>query len=169
MTFTHESGSPKYVVPGYFAADGNAGETSAESGTKWRAHLSPDKPGTWNYHVASTTGESARSMRTLREPLAPFDGQRAPSTSPPPTSPAATSAARAGSSYVGKHHLQFAGSKEYFLKAGADAPETFLGYADFDGTVAINPNKVPLKTWAAARPRLEEPATRPGRAARAKA
>jgi len=36
--------------------------------------------------------------------------------------------------YVGKHHLQFAGSKEYFLKAGADAPETLLAYADFDGT-----------------------------------
>ena len=35
--------------------------------------------------------------------------------------------------YVGKDHLQFAGSKQYFLKAGADAPETMLDYADFDG------------------------------------
>ena len=34
VTFTHESGSPKYVVPGYFAADGDAGNSSAESGTK---------------------------------------------------------------------------------------------------------------------------------------
>jgi hypothetical protein len=37
--------------------------------------------------------------------------------------------------YVGKHHLQFAGSKEYFLKAGPDAPETLLAYADFDNTL----------------------------------
>src|SRR5687768_4170040 len=35
VTFTHESGSPRYIVPGYFAADGNAANTSAESGTKW--------------------------------------------------------------------------------------------------------------------------------------
>ena len=32
VTFTHESGSPSYKVPGYFAADGNAAETSASSG-----------------------------------------------------------------------------------------------------------------------------------------
>ena len=36
--------------------------------------------------------------------------------------------------YVGKHYLQFAGSGEFFLKAGADAPENLLAYADFDGT-----------------------------------
>jgi hypothetical protein len=39
VTFTHESGEPRYSVPGYFAADGNAGNSSAEAGTKWRAHL----------------------------------------------------------------------------------------------------------------------------------
>jgi hypothetical protein len=27
VTFTHESGTPRYTVPGYFAADGNAAET----------------------------------------------------------------------------------------------------------------------------------------------
>src|SRR5689334_3195636 len=29
VTFGHESGSPSYSVPGYFAADGNAANTSA--------------------------------------------------------------------------------------------------------------------------------------------
>lgn len=48
--------------------------------------------------------------------------------------------------YVGRHHLQFAGSKQYFLKAGADAPETLLAYAEFDGTEARKGNVV-LKTW----------------------
>jgi len=46
---------------------------------------------------------------------------------------------------VGKHHLQFADSGEYFLKAGPDAPETMLAYEDFDGTYT---NKVELKSWA---------------------
>ncbi len=49
--------------------------------------------------------------------------------------------------YVGGHYLRFAGSGDYFLKAGADAPETLLAYADFDGTVATK-KEVPLKTWA---------------------
>ena len=49
--------------------------------------------------------------------------------------------------YVGKRYLQFAGSKQYFLKAGADAPETLLAYADFDNTIARKGRKAPLKTW----------------------
>ena len=35
--------------------------------------------------------------------------------------------------YVGKHHLQFAETGEFFLKTGVDAPENFLAYQDFDG------------------------------------
>src|SRR5687768_5169826 len=45
VTFAHESGSPTYRVPGYFAGDGDAANTSATSGNKWRAHVAPDKPG----------------------------------------------------------------------------------------------------------------------------
>src|SRR5690606_28070801 len=48
--------------------------------------------------------------------------------------------------YVGERYLRFAGTGEYFLKAGPDAPETLLAYADFDGTRTINPS-APLKTW----------------------
>jgi len=36
--------------------------------------------------------------------------------------------------YVGRHYLQFAGTGEYFIKGGADSPENFLAYAQFDGT-----------------------------------
>jgi hypothetical protein len=53
-------------VPGYFAADGNAGETSAESGTKWRAHLAPDKAGQWNYFVSFTAANTRRSTAAAR-------------------------------------------------------------------------------------------------------
>jgi|GEM_PF-2120100 len=70
VTFTHESGQPSYHVPGYFAADGNAADSSAQSGTKWRVHLSPDKPGQWSYTVSfltalnylSSTGANAFSF-----------------------------------------------------------------------------------------------------------
>jgi hypothetical protein len=132
VTFTHESGAPSYKVPGYFAADGNAGETSAESGTKWRAHLSPNRAGKWNWTTTFASHEKSGSFT-----IAPSDKT------------GRDLRGKGRLQYVGKHHLQFAGDGEYFIKAGADAPETFLGYTDFDGTLANNPKKVPLKTWKA--------------------
>ena len=47
--------------------------------------------------------------------------------------------------YVGEHHFQFTGTGEFFLKAGADSPENFLVFDDFDNT----PNTGGFrKTWA---------------------
>jgi hypothetical protein len=69
-TFTHESGSPVVVVPGYFAADGNAGETSAESGNVWKAHLSPSRTGTWRYSLSMAKGEGTAIQLEGGEPVA---------------------------------------------------------------------------------------------------
>jgi Domain of unknown function (DUF5060)/Putative collagen-binding domain of a collagenase len=146
VTFTHESGAPSYKVPGYFAADGEAANTSAESGTKWRAHLSPNKAGTWNYSVSFTRGKNA-ALEGGGKPLAPFDGVQGSFTIAENDKTGRDFRAHGRLQYVGKHHLQFAGSKEYFLKAGPDAPETLLAYTDFDNTSAGKPDKVPLKTW----------------------
>ena len=145
VTFTHESGAPKYTVPGYFAADGNAGNSSADAGTKWRAHLSPDQTGKWNYVVSFRRGAKA-SLEGGGQPVAPFDGVKGSFTVAPTDKTGSDFRAHGRLQYVGKHHLQFAGSKEYFLKAGPDSPETMLAYADFDNTVALKEN-VPLKTW----------------------
>jgi len=148
VKFTHESGSPSYLVPGYFAADGDAANSSADSGTKWRAHLSPDKAGTWSYAVSFRRGEGAAlSEQVSGAPLAPFDGVKGTFKIAATDKSAPDFRARGRLTYVGKHHLQFAGDKSYFLKAGADAPETLLGYKDFDGTRANNPGKVKLKTY----------------------
>jgi hypothetical protein len=146
VTFTHESGAPRYKVPGYFAADGNAGNTSAEAGTKWRAHLSPDKAGTWKYAVSFTRGKHA-ALDGSGTAVQPFDGVSGSFKVAKTDKTGRDFRAKGRLQYVGKHHLQFAGSKEYFLKAGADAPETLMAYSDFDNTVALKAN-VPLKTWA---------------------
>ena len=146
VTFTHESGSPKYTVPGYFAADGDAANSSAESGTKWRAHLSPDKAGEWSYAVSFTKGKLA-ALDGGGAKLAPFDGVKGSFSVAPTDKGGRDFRAKGRLTYVGAHHLQFAGSKEYFLKAGPDAPETMLGYADFDNTIAGKAQKAPLKSW----------------------
>jgi len=145
VTFKHASGSPVYVVPGYFAADGNAGETSADAGTKWRAHLSPDKTGKWTYRISFATGKGAAlDMKAAAKPIARFNGKTGSFSVAATDKPGRDFRGRGRLQYVGKHHLQFAGSKEYFLKAGPDAPETFLACKDFDGTTT---KRTALKTW----------------------
>lgn len=147
VTFTHESGSPSHTVPGYFAADGNAAQTSADRGTKWRAHLSPDKPGKWTYRIRLFKGRHA-SVDTSKSvtPIKIFDGKTGKFEIKPTDKSGRDFRAHGRLEYVDKHYLRFAGSGKYFLKAGADAPETFLAYADFDGTEARK-RGVPLKTW----------------------
>src|SRR5687767_14647084 len=51
VTFTGPSGQ-KYVVPGFFAGDGNGGAT----GNVWRAHFSPDEAGAWSYKASFRQG-----------------------------------------------------------------------------------------------------------------
>lgn len=152
VVFTHASGSPRYVVPGYFAADGDAANSGAESGTQWRAHLSPDKPGRWDYAVEFARGKHA-ALGGGGTALEPFDGgtgsfvvaaQPTPAGSEPPRR---DFRADGRLQYVGERYLRFAESGRYFLKAGADSPETLLAYVGFDGTVAAQPDRVPLKTW----------------------
>lgn len=133
VILTHHSGSPRYVVPGYFAADGHAADTSAASGDKWRAHFSPDKPGRWNYLVQFSKGTLA-AVTDSGLPLEPYHGVKGSFSVSPTDKQGRDFRAHGRLMYVGKHHLRFAGSGKYFLKVGADSPEVLLAYADFDGT-----------------------------------
>ena len=42
--------------------------------------------------------------------------------------------ARGRLDYAGRRYLRFAETGEYFIKGGADSPENFLAYFEFDGT-----------------------------------
>ncbi len=150
VRFTHESGIPSYSVPGYFAADGNAANTSAAAGNKWRAHLAPDKPGRWHWRITLVRGKDAAIDAVAAqdaEPVVPVDGLFGTFQIVTTNKSAPDFRARGRLEYVGGHYLRFAGSGEYFLKVGADAPETLLAYADFDDTTARKP-AVPLHTYA---------------------
>jgi len=153
VTLTHESGTPTHVVPGYFAADGHAAHSSATAGNIWRAHLAPDKPGCWNFRVSFTHGPLA-ALNGGGTPLAPFDGASGSFIVEPTDKSGRDFRARGRLDYVGGHYLRFAGTGEYFLKAGADAPETLLAYADFDGTEPGRP-RAPRAGEAAPTPALK--------------
>jgi hypothetical protein len=146
VTFTHESGEPEYAVPGYFAADGNAAETSAESGNKWRAHLSPDKEGIWNYRINFTLNGKVTKWDDIAGEFEVADSDKS----------GRDFRAKGRLNYVNQRYLQFAESGEFFLKAGADAPETLLAYADFDSTYSLKKSGIKrqgeaitsnLKSW----------------------
>jgi hypothetical protein len=158
VVFKHESGLPSYHIPGYFAADGNAANTSAVSGNKWRAHLSPDKPGRWNYEVSIVSGKLAAvddgevgKAKSICQATGSFDVLQTDKSG-------RDFRGKGRLQYIGERYLQFAGTGDFFLKAGADSPENLLAYADFDGTYAnkkagiVRDNEAgtsPLKTWQA--------------------
>ena len=146
VTFTHASGTPRYSVPGYFAADGNAANTSAAAGNKWRAHLAPDKSGRWNYEVSFVRGPRiAVESKASSEPVAGVDGKKGSFSVSATDKRGRDFRSKGRLQYIGESYLRFAGSGEYFLKAGTDSPETLLAYEDFDGATT---RKVPLKKYA---------------------
>ncbi len=156
VTFTHESGSPSYHIPGYFAADGNAANSSAESGNKWRAHLAPDKPGFWNYEVSIVNGKNIAIDDELANKAIPVLQSNGRFNITPTNKSGRDFRGQGRLEYVGKRYLQFAGTKEFFLKAGADSPENLLAYEDFDGTYSNKAEGIAraneattssLKTW----------------------
>lgn len=133
VTFT--KGGKTYVVPGYFAADGNASETGASSGDKWRVHFAPDETGVWNFQVSFRQGNNVALSDNSGAggPLA-MDGLTGSFTIADTDKSGRDHRGKGRLQYVGEHYLRFAETGEYFIKVGADAPENFLAYEDFDNT-----------------------------------
>jgi len=130
LNVTFKNGQKSKTIPGFYAADGNSAETSADAGATWKVHFRPDEIGEWQYQVSFRKGtDIAISDDSKAGEATGFDGQ---------TGTIAVTAADAGTNgrlqYVSKRYLQYAESGKYFLKGGADSPENFLGYFDFDGT-----------------------------------
>lgn len=146
MEVTFSSGALSYVVPGYFAADGNAGESSASAGMKWRAHLSPDLTGTWNYVVAFRSGTDC-AVNGGGSTLAPYHGKTGTFSIGESDKSGRDLRGKGRLQYTGRRYLRHAGTGESFIKVGADSPENMLGYADFDGASKYAGGT--LKTWAA--------------------
>ncbi|SEM04849.1 Por secretion system C-terminal sorting domain-containing protein [Aquimarina amphilecti] len=136
VTFTHQSGSPSYVVPGYYAADGNAAQTSATSGNKWRTHFAPDKTGTWNYSVSFRKGTNVAVNDDINAgTVAGFmNGENGSFDISASDKVGRDFRAKGRLQYVGEHYLRFAETGKYMIKQGSDSPENLLAYNDFDNT-----------------------------------
>ncbi len=129
-------GDKVYHVPGYYAADGNAGETSAEAGSIWKVHFNPDAEGTWNFQVSFRNGKNIAVSDEMKagEPVY-FDGIQG-TFDIGPSDKTGRDFRSKGRIIVSENRrfFKYTDSDTYFLKAGADSPENFLAYQDFDGT-----------------------------------
>ncbi len=151
VAFKHARTGKSYVAPGYFAADGNAANTSADAGTKWRVHFAPSEVGAWTYNVAFRKGPNVAVSEDQSAGVSAgfMDAQSGAFRIGPTDKTGRDFRGKGLLQYVGKHHLRFAESAEYFLKCGADAPENFLAYEDFDGDFKTDGHKDELiKDWA---------------------
>jgi hypothetical protein len=152
VTFTHNQTGKTFKVPGYFAADGNAGETSAISGNKWRVHFAPEEIGTWSYKVVFREGNwQAVSERNDSGKSAGFmDGAEGSFEVAKSDKTGRDNRANGRLIYDGTRYLKYAETGLPMLKVGPDSPENFLSYADFDGTFHNDGHKDNLiKTWEA--------------------
>ena len=136
VTFVHATSGETRIVPGFFAADGHAAETSAASGHVWRVHFSPPREGEWRWRVSFRTGTDVAiaADRDAGDPWTPLHGQSGSFEIGTTDKHPPDFRARGHLEYVGERFLRFAGDGTRFLKGGVDSPETMLGYADFDGT-----------------------------------
>jgi uncharacterized protein DUF5060/collagenase-like protein with putative collagen-binding domain len=128
-TFTGPAGQA-LLVPGYYAADGAGGE----AGNQWRVTFVPDEPGEWEYQVSFLHGPNVAVNPNAPSEAVYFHGANGTVAISASDKQGRDFRAQGMLEYAGERYLKFAGSGQYFLKGGADSPENFLAYEDFDGT-----------------------------------
>ena len=136
VAFTSPTGKT-YLVPGFYAADGNSAETSAATGNKWAVRFTPDETGNWSYSTSFRTGTNvAINANPLAGSPTSFDGAQGTLNIANNNKSLPDNRAKGRLDYVGERYLKFEETNTYFLKAGTDSPENLLAYNDFDNTVA---------------------------------
>ncbi len=151
VVFKHSKSGKTYTIPGYYATDGNAGNTSATSGNIWKVHFAPDEIGEWQYNVQFVKGKWSAIRVTNKLKTAGFmDKKKGSFIIEASDKKGRDFRAKGRLQYVGERYLKFAETGDYFLKCGADAPENFLAYEEFDGTFHNDGKGDKLiKTWEA--------------------
>ncbi len=134
VTFIHADTS--FVVPGFYAADGNAAETSADAGKIWMVHFTPNKTGEWKYKISFQKGENIAIGENVynADPAAKSDGSSGAFLITESDKVDIDNRAKGRLNYVGEHYLQYEETGKYLIKLGVDAPENLFAYEDFDAT-----------------------------------
>ena len=130
------NGNNSQTIRGFYSADGNAAESSAESGSVWKVRYLPPTAGKWTYkakllhdeNIAINLNEDATQIELSNE-SGEFVIQKTGTTK--------NGLIGKGIMQVKNGYLQFPKNNEYIIKVGANSPENFLAFADFDQTYRI--------------------------------
>ena len=135
VDFKHEQSN--YRVRGFYAADGNAAESSATKGNVWQVRFTPDQIGEWTYtarmykgnDIAIATDEEQGTAVELLDAQGSF---------------IVTRSDKDGSDFRSKGRLiahngffKFKDTDNYWMKSGTNSPENFLAFEGFDDTYRI--------------------------------
>ena len=121
VTFVHTVTGTSYKVPGYYATDGDAANTSEKDGNVWYVHFAPDEIGTWTYTIDFKTGLIiAVQPNQVGAPVFPAHMMTGTFNILDTDKTGRDHRGKGRLKYVGRHHFQFQETKEYFLKAGSD-------------------------------------------------
>ncbi|MCK5443352.1 MAG: DUF5060 domain-containing protein [Maribacter sp.] len=132
VEFVH--GEIKYNVRGYYAADGNADESGADSGNVWQVRFVPDRVGKWSYTAQLHKGDSIALEADLGKAQSDVIQAAAGNFMVMTSDKEGTDFRAKGRLETSNGYFRFQNSGDYWLKGGADSPENLLAYADFDGT-----------------------------------
>ncbi len=137
VTFTNQDTGETLVVPGFFAADGNAAETGATSGDVWRVNFTPPSEGDWTYEASFRTGNdvAASTNPNVGSPAA-LEGGTSGSFAVTPTDKTGDDFRAKGMILQdkGTNYLQHQGDGDYFIRGGPGVPENMLATEAFDNT-----------------------------------
>lgn len=131
VIFTHPASTVTYVVPGFYAADGDAAQSGADSGSVWAVRFTPGRTGKWTYVAVFREGTDVAVTDTGERGF--FDGEGGEFTVGESEAQEPDLRAKGRLQYVGQRYYRFANG-EYKLKLGTNTPENLLGYVDFDGS-----------------------------------
>ena len=136
VKFIHDD--VEYRIPGFYAADGNAAETGADTGNVWQVRFTPDRVGDWTWSAQMLSGPDAvLADDATAEYLEPHELEQSTGEFVVVPSAAEGRDFRAhGRLHVDTStgYFVFQDSDRHWLKGGADSPENLLGYQDFDGS-----------------------------------
>ncbi len=135
VEFTHAQ--ERKTVRGFYAADGRAADSGADSGTIWQARFTPNHTGWWAYQarlrsatdIALDPASKGAQSITLPASQGRFHVM--------PSDKAERDLRALGRLQVVDGRYLWSATQQPWLKGGANSPENFLAYAGFDGTYRI--------------------------------
>jgi hypothetical protein len=132
-TFTHGESGTSFVIPGFYAGDGNAANLGSVGGDTWVCLFVPSQPGSYSYSVNFREGTNV-ALFDGGNPGNFFDGATGNFEI---AAQAVNATGFYGKGKLGasttKNRLVFANG-EYFTPVGPSSPSNLLAYDDFDDT-----------------------------------